>query len=523
MNDRGQWQRRRYGREGRMLSRRLLLRTAGLLACGLHAIASASRPALAAAARSPGLTDKVPAGDEVGTHTLRLAEWAARLRYDDIPAAVLARAKLLVLDGIGCTIYGCRREAGAALARYVHDSGDSGAEATLWGLGTRASLRSALLVNSTSAHGSNMGDTHPGTIIHTNYLTPQSAIAVGEMEDSPGRDLLVAIIVGNEASIRAGLAAHIGKEGGYFSSNGRGWHASGSFGGIAAAVTAARLMQLPAAAMVQAMVLAGAQGFAAYRPCGAHMGKHAYAGRAVANGVESASLARTGFTSGYRLFEDGLCYGSGLLSPIYDLSAASADLGQRWETMNVDLAIYPAKKTAYSSIDALLALRQEYGLKPTDVSRLVARTFYEPPRNVRPRDATEALNSLQFNLAAALFFGRFSVAELDRVRFEDPQVLAFADERIEVVRDPKLDRMRRKGKWPGAIDLLLKDGRRITKLLEYHRGQVQNFVREDEIEAKFLGMAQPVIGQNAERVVAMVRELENIHRASELTALLGPS
>ena len=203
MNDRGQWQRRRYGREGRMLSRRLLLGTAGLLACGLHAIASASRPSLAAAARSPGLTDKVPAGDEVGTHTLRLAEWAARLRYDDIPAAVLARAKLLVLDGIGCTIYGCRREAGAALARYVHDSGDSGAEATLWGLGRRASLRSALLVNSTSAHGSNMGDTHPGTIIHTNYLTPQSAIAVGEMEDSPGRDLLVAIIVGNEASIRA--------------------------------------------------------------------------------------------------------------------------------------------------------------------------------------------------------------------------------------------------------------------------------------------------------------------------------
>jgi 2-methylcitrate dehydratase PrpD len=506
-------------RKGTTLSRRLLLSAAGLLASGFHEIASAQRAA-------PPLSapiEKMPAADEVGTQTLRLAEWAAQLRYDDIPPAVLARAKLLVLDGIGCTIYGCRREAGAALARYVRESGDSSAEATLWGLGRRASLRSALLVNSTSAHASNMGDTHSETIIHTNYLTPQSAISVGEMEGSSGRDLLVAIIAGNEASIRAGLAAHIGKEGGYFSSEGRGWHATGSFGGIAAAVTAARLMHLPSEAMVQAIVLAGAQGFAAYRPCGAHMGKHAYAGRAVANGVEAACLARAGFISGYRLFEDGLCYGSGLLSPIYDVSAASADLGQRWETMNVDFAIYPAKKTAYPNIDALLSLRQEYGLKPANVSKIVAHTFYEPPRNVRPRDATEALNSLQFNLAAALFFGRFSVAELERACLEDPQVLAFADERIEVVRNPELERMRRNGQWPGAVEVLLEDGRRITKLVEYHRGQVQNFVREDEVEAKFLGMAQPVIGQKAERVVDVVRNLDNIDRASELTVLLAPS
>ena len=64
-------------------------------------------------------------------------------------------------------------------------------------------------------------------------------------------------------------------------------------------------------------------------------------------------MARAGFISGYRLFEDGLCYGSGLLSPVYDVSAASAEVGQRWETMNVDLAIYPAKKTAF-----VAALRQ---------------------------------------------------------------------------------------------------------------------------------------------------------------------
>jgi hypothetical protein len=86
--------------KGTTLSRRLLLSAAGLLASGLHEIASAetAAPPLSAS------TEKTPAADEVGSHTLRLAEWAAQLRYDDIPPAVLARAKLLVLDGIGCTI-----------------------------------------------------------------------------------------------------------------------------------------------------------------------------------------------------------------------------------------------------------------------------------------------------------------------------------------------------------------------------------------------------------------------------------
>ena len=87
-------------RIGTMLSRRLLLGVAGLLALDLHEITAAEM----AAAPSSAATEKMPAADEVGTHTFRLAEWAAQLRYDDIPPAVLARAKLLVLDGIG----GCR-------------------------------------------------------------------------------------------------------------------------------------------------------------------------------------------------------------------------------------------------------------------------------------------------------------------------------------------------------------------------------------------------------------------------------
>ena len=41
-------------------------------------------------------------------HTRRLAEFVAELRYEQIPADVRERIKLLILDALGCGIYGAR-------------------------------------------------------------------------------------------------------------------------------------------------------------------------------------------------------------------------------------------------------------------------------------------------------------------------------------------------------------------------------------------------------------------------------
>ena len=45
-----------------------------------------------------------------GSHTRRIAEFVSRLSYEQIPAEVRERLKLLILDSLGCAIYGADLE-----------------------------------------------------------------------------------------------------------------------------------------------------------------------------------------------------------------------------------------------------------------------------------------------------------------------------------------------------------------------------------------------------------------------------
>lgn len=461
----------------------------------------------------------------VGPVTLAAAQWAAGLSARQIPAEVTAYAKLLLLDGIGCSVFGSRRDAGRALHRFVAAGAREAREATVWGHGTKFSAPSAALVNATSAHTTNIGDTHAATILHTNYITPQAALAVAEKERLSGKDLLTAIVAGNEVGARAGLAVHIAREGGYFTPEARGWHSTGTLGALAAAVTAGRLLRLNPAKMVQAMVMGGTQFSGPYRPCGAYMGKHWYAGKACANGVESAYLARSGFVAGYRLFEDGLCFGSGVLSPVHELQKASAGLGSVWETRNVDMAIYPAKKTYYPNLDALLDIVQANALRFADVERVVVRSAFATSHAfgayTQPRNSTEAFNSLRHAIAAAVHDGRYGFEQLEKSRFAHPAITRFARERVEVVKDAELEALLPQ-KWPGAVELYTRDGRRFYKRFDHHIGQVQNPISKEQLYRKFAGMTAALGPGRAEQIAERVERIERLADLSTLTRLLAP-
>jgi aconitate decarboxylase len=463
--------------------------------------------------------------DKIGPVTLRVAQWAAGLKFRDIPENVIAYAKLLLLDGIGCTVFGSQRQAGRSLFEFVAGSGNEKPEATIWGHGRKVGPRAAGLVNGTAAHTTNIGDTHRATIFHTNYITPQAAIAVAEKERKRGRDVITAIIAGNEVGTRAGIAVHIALEGGYFTPESRGWHSTGTIGALAAAVSASRVLGLNADKMVQALVMGGAQLTGIYRPCGPYMGKHWYAGKAVANGIESAYLARSGFVAGYRLFEDGLCYGSGIISPVHELEEASKRLGTTWETLNVDMAIYPAKKTYYPNLDAVLHIIKSEKIKFKDVHKIVVHsafmtshafgTFYEP------RNATEAFNSLRHAIAAAVHDGEYGFAQLEKKKFTDPEILAFAKERIEIIRAPELEKLLPE-KWPGAADVFTRDGRHFFKRFDYHIGQVQNPIPKDQVGNKFRQMASMVGDKNADTIIDIIDDIERLDDISRLTRLFRP-
>ena len=171
-----------------------------------------------------------------------LGEFACGLAFEHIPTAVLERAKLLILDALGCGI--------AASAYGFADAALAGATA-LGGIGRcsvigradRLPVRDAALVNGMLIHGLDFADTHLASIVHATAACLPTALTFGEELGVDGRGLLVAYAAGMETAIRIGAAA----KGGFHHT---GFHATGVVAHFSASVVAARLLDLPSEAIV---------------------------------------------------------------------------------------------------------------------------------------------------------------------------------------------------------------------------------------------------------------------------------
>ena len=462
----------------------------------------------------------------VGPVTAKAARWVAGLRYEDIPDDVIEFAKRSILDGIGCAVRGLGMEAGALILTYAEGLGNGAPEAAIWGSGLRVPSRVAGLVNGTSAHVPNIGDSFNAHPVHTNYLMPQAAIAVAEKEGFTGRDVIVACVAGIEVCLRAALATHVSDEGGYFHPDGRGWQATGVVGAIGTSVTVGKLLGLDEERMVQALVLGGTQLAGVYRPSGSYMGKALFAGKAVAAGIENGYIAREGFVAGYRLYENGLCHPSGLISPVHDLDAAAEGLGRTWQSLNIDFCIYPAKKTFNANIDSLLHLIRTEKLEFKAIKRVNMISAYARAHAHdvfrTPANSTEAFNSLHYVAAVTAHDGDYWFDQLKKKKFENSEILDFAEHNVEIVGDPELEKLTARS-WPGAAEIITKDGRKYYKRFNAHKGEISNPLTKEELQAKFRRMTPMLGSRDADSVIRMVDGLEGLDDLGALTASLRPS
>src|SRR3979490_653636 len=83
--------------------------------------------------------------------TRRVADYAVRLRYEDLPPEVLARAKNTIADTIGAMIYGYELPWSKMIAKYAENDG-AGGQSRILGPGSAAvKPPAAALVNGSLA------------------------------------------------------------------------------------------------------------------------------------------------------------------------------------------------------------------------------------------------------------------------------------------------------------------------------------------------------------------------------------
>src|SRR6516165_1036601 len=225
-----------------------------------------------------------------------LGEFAGGLAFEHIPDAVLERAKLLILDALGCGIasnaYGF---SDATLAGAIALGGVG--QCSVIGRANRLPVRDAALVNGMLIHGLDFADTHLASIVHATAACLPTALTFGEELGVDGRGLLVAYAAGMETAIRIGAAA----KGGFHHT---GFHATGVVAHFSASVVAARLLDLPSEAIVAAQGIAAstASGVQVFLEEGAWT-KRMHPGWAAVAGITAARLAQYGFKAPTRPYE----------------------------------------------------------------------------------------------------------------------------------------------------------------------------------------------------------------------------
>src|ERR1700722_3412930 len=142
-------------------------------------------------------------------HKLGVTESLARnivaTRWEDIPSPVRHQAKRSFMNFFAVALAGCCTEpVETALRSLAEFSG--GKQATIVGRSERIDALSAAFLNAAGANVHDFCDTHVRTVIHPTAPVAPALLALAELRQVSGPELLLAFILGNEIQVRVGLA-----------------------------------------------------------------------------------------------------------------------------------------------------------------------------------------------------------------------------------------------------------------------------------------------------------------------------
>ena len=453
--------------------------------------------------------------------TAALAGFSARLTLADLPAEVLARARLLVLDLLG-NIIRARHDAEStpSLLAATRALGLGTGTSCVFGDAARYSPAGAALLNGALGHSLDFDDTHAAACLHPGCPVIPAAIAAGQMCGASGADVLAGIVAGYEVACRIALALPAGAH------YERGFHPSATCGAFGAAAAAGRVFGLdgPGIESTLGIVLSQAAGSLQFLENGAWT-KRFQVGWAAMNGLAAASLAAQGFKGAAAALEGRL----GFLrahAPAPDPARAVQDLGRVFELMNTAVKPYPSCRFGHAGIDAALALRAEHGLRPEEIGHVtlglpragMLLIGLPAARKADPRNVVDGQFSGPFVVAAALATGTMG---WDSYRLlNDPTVRGLLP-KVACAEDPEIE-----AAFPAAMAGRLTvraRGQEFIRTIMVPLGEPANFLPEPALRAKFAGLADTVLGSaGAARLADAVLTLDTAPNLDGLARLAAP-
>jgi 2-methylcitrate dehydratase PrpD len=409
-----------------------------------------------------------------------LAEFVANHPSKGWSDAVEHEAVRTFVNWLGCAVGAANHEAVVATLKATQILLPP-AQALIAGRRDRVDMASAALINGISSHTFDFDDTHLKTIIHPAGPVASALLALAEVSHATGRQLIDALVLGIDVSCRVGNMM-------YPQHYDRGWHITGSTGTLGAAAACSRMMGLNAQQTAMALGIAASQPVGLREQFGT-MTKPLHPGAAARAGLMSALMAREGFTSSTRAIEAPRGFAQ-VLSTKYDWNEITHELGERFEISFNTYKPFACGIVIHPSIDACISLRNEYGLKASDIASIELRAHslvLELTGKKTPQTGLEGKFSVYHASAAGIIYGRAGEEEFSDAVVRSPELIALRD-RITAVVDDSIDEA------AVSLSMRLNDGRVVTKHIEHAIGSMERPMSDAALTDKFTNLSEPVLG-----------------------------
>jgi 2-methylcitrate dehydratase PrpD len=403
-----------------------------------------------------------------------LADFVAGTGWADV-AAQSREAKRSILNFFATALGSAHDPAVSAALRTLLPFSGAATSAVI-GRPERLDALGTSFVNAISANLLDFDDTHLDTIIHPAAPVAAPVLALAQARGFSGQAVLTAFILGVEVECRVGNAVSPGHYA-------RGWHITSTCGVFGAAAACAKLLELPADQISNAIGIAASQsaGIVENLPSAA---KNVSVGNAARNGLFAALLAAEGYSASPRAIEGPLGWARAM-GDEPDLERLTGGLGKTWEIAKNTYKPYPAGIVFHAVIDACFNLRAKLNRRIDDIASITVQgSALLLARGDRPvRNERDARVSIHHCAACALLLGLAGVPE-----FADPIVfrpdIASLRQKVRAALDASLP------DGAARVSIHLTSGETFSEIVMAAKGSLTDPLSDHDIEAKLRDCAR---------------------------------
>ncbi len=459
--------------------------------------------------------------ENTGTYLERLIDNIRDTKLENILPESVAHAKNRLLDVIGCMICGANDPGNPELLDVISDWGGK-QEARVFVHGEKVPAPSAVLVNCVMARSFDYepvsplvdGQSIPG---HISGTTTMTALTLGDMQKVSGKEMLTAMLVGDNTATRVLLA---GKAGG----TRRGFDHVGQANSFGALAIAGRLMGLDADRMKNAFGLildhlGGAQRMISDTATGFKLSQ----GTSARDAVVCVALAHVGWTGVNDVLLSPGGYYDMFTEGVIDPELLVKDLGVKYYSDGT-FKPYPNCRMNHAAIDCAVDIVNEHEVKPEDIEKVIL--FASPgamhdiigaPFRIMNSAHASAGFSIQYSVANVLVRGSSRPEHYTDEAIKDTAIADFIKNKITMAE------LTRGNMESGCIRVIMKDGQEFETFTEIARGDPKRPVSKEFLLEKFRGnirFSNTVSVENGEKIIRMVDNLEHLGNVQELVNLM---